>query len=152
MYTVGSIVGTGQVGSIWPRGTVVLRSVIVPGFGGTNVVEVVVVGGKVVVVVVVGKVEPEGSVESIEGTVTGGAKVGGGKVDAELKQSVPGRYKRMPKRRLGTGVAKTLLGRPAWAASMAAFHIRAGKVPPWTRGTPTATNSGMLFIGKYKSG
>ena len=152
MYTVGSIVGTGQVGSIWPRGTVVLRSVIVPGFGGTNVVEVVVVGGKVVVVVVVGKVEPEGSVESTEGTVTGGAKVGGGTVIAELKQSVPGRYKRMPKRRLGTGVAKTLLGRPAWAASMAAFHIRAGKVPPWTRGTPTATNSGMLFIGKYKSG
>ncbi len=35
---------------------------IVPGFGGTKVVEVVVVGGKVVVVVVVvvGKVEPEG--------------------------------------------------------------------------------------------
>jgi hypothetical protein len=133
---------------------VVLRSVIVPGFGGTKVVDVVVVGGKVVVVVVVvgGKVEPEGSVESTEGTVTGGAKVDGGTVVAELKQSVPGRYKRMPKRRLGTGVTKTLLGRPTRAASMVAFHIRAGKVPPWTRGTPTATNSGMLFIGKYKSG
>ena len=131
-----------------------LRSVIVPGFGGTKVVEVVVVGGKVVVVVVVvvGKVEPEGSVESTEGTVTGGAKVNGGTVVAELKQSVPGRYKRMPKRGLGAGVAKTLLGRPAWAASMAAFHMRDGKVPPRTRGTPTATNSGMLFIGKYKSG
>jgi len=131
---------------------VVLRSVIVPGFGGTKVVEVVVVGGKVVVVVVVGKVEPEGSVESTEGTVTGGAKVDGGTVVAELKQSVPGKYKRIPKRELGAGVAKTLLGRPAWAASMAAFHMRDGKVPPWTRGTPTATNSGMSFIGKYKSG
>ena len=127
---------------------------IVPGFGGTKVVEVVVVGGKVVVVVVVvvGTVDPEGSVESTEGTVTGGAKVGGGTVVAELKQSVPGRYKRMPKRRFGTGVAKTLLGRPAWAASMVAFQIRDGKVPPMTLGTPTATNSGMLFIGKYKSG
>ena len=127
-----------------------LRSVIVPGFGGTNVVEVVVVGGKVVVVG--GTVEPEGSVESTEGTVTGGAKVDGGTVVAELKQSVPGKYKRIPKRELGVGVAKTLLGRPAWAASMAAFHMRDGKVPPWTRGTPTATNSGMSFIGKYKSG
>jgi len=60
-------VGTGQVGSTTPRGTVVLRSVIVPGMGGTSVVVVVVV----LVVVVVGTVVAVGST----GTVSVGAEV-----------------------------------------------------------------------------
>ena len=68
MYSAGSIVGTGQFGSTTPRGTVVLRSVIAPGTGGTSVVEVVDV---VVLVVVVGTVVAVGST----GTVSVGVEV-----------------------------------------------------------------------------
>ena len=60
--------GTGQFGSTTPRGTVVLRSVIAPGTGGTSVVEVVDV---VVLVVVVGTVVAVGST----GTVSVGVEV-----------------------------------------------------------------------------
>ena len=64
--------GTGQVGSTTPRGTVVLRLVIEPGMGGTSVVVVVVVLVVVVlVVVVVGTVVAVGST----GTVSVGAEV-----------------------------------------------------------------------------
>ena len=61
--------GTGQVGSTTPRGTVVLRSVIAPGIGGTSVV--VVVDVVVLVVVVVGTVVAVGST----GTVSVGVDV-----------------------------------------------------------------------------
>ena len=103
MYSEGSIVGTGQVGSTTPRGTVVLRSVITPGTGGTKVVEVVLV---VVLVVVVGTVVAVGS----PGTVTGGDVVAVGGAVTGVKQSVPGKYKRIEPRGLAGGVEKNVAG------------------------------------------
>lgn len=103
MYSEGSIVGTGQVGSTTPRGTVVLRSVITPGTGGTKVVEVVLV---VVLVVVVGTVVAVGS----PGTVTGGDVVAVGGAVTGVKQSVPGKYKRIELRGLAGGVEKNVAG------------------------------------------
>ena len=103
MYSEGSIVGTGQVGSTTPRGTVVLRSVITPGTGGTKVVEVVLV---VVLVVVVGTVVAVGS----PGTDTGGDVVAVGGAVTGVKQSVPGKYKRIELRGLAGGVEKNVAG------------------------------------------
>jgi hypothetical protein len=103
VYSEGSIVGTGQVGSTTPLGTVVLRSVITPGAGGTKVVEVVLV---VVLVVVVGTVVAVGS----PGTVTGGDVVSVGGAVTGVKQSVPGKYKRIELRGLAGGVEKNVAG------------------------------------------
>ena len=103
MYSEGSIVGTGQAGSTTPLGTVVLRSVITPGAGGTKVVEVVLV---VVLVVVVGTVVAVGS----PGTVTGGDVVAVGGAVTGVKQSVPGKYKRIELRELAGGVEKNVAG------------------------------------------
>jgi hypothetical protein len=124
---------------------VVLMSVMTPGEGTmvvlvdvVDVVDVVVVGARVVdtpgspgVVVAVG---------AVVGAVT------------TVGQSVWGRYKRMEARAFGGGVGNNVAGLPANAPSMVAFQIRAGNVPPITRSTPAATNSGMSFIGRYKSG
>ena len=103
MYSEGSIVGTGQVGSTTPRGTVVLRSVITPGTGGTKVVEVVLV---LVLVVVVGTVVSVGS----PGTVATGDVVAVGGAVTGVKQSVPGKYKRIELRGLAGGVEKNVAG------------------------------------------
>ena len=103
MYSAGSIVGTGHVGSTTPLGTVVLRFVITPGTGGTKVVEVVLV---VVLVVVVGTVVAVGS----PGTVTGGDVVAVGGAVTGVKQSVPGKYKRIELRGLAGGVEKNVAG------------------------------------------
>ena len=103
MYSAGSIVGTGHVGSTTPLGTVVLRFVITPGTGGTKVVEVVLV---VVLVVVVGTVVAVGS----PGTVTGGDVVAVGGAVTGVKQSVPGKYKRIEPRGLAGGVEKNVAG------------------------------------------
>jgi len=104
VYSEGSIVGTGQAGSTTPLGTVVLRSVITPGAGGTKVVEVVLV--VVLVVVVVGTVVAVGS----PGTVTGGDVVAVGGAVTGVKQSVPGKYKRIELRGLAGGVEKNVAG------------------------------------------
>ena len=117
-----------------------------PGAGGTKVVEVVLV--VVLVVVVVGTVVTVGS----PGTVATGDVVAVGGAVTGVKQSVPGKYKRIALRELAGGVAKKVAGWPTRAASIAAFQIRDGKVPPITFGTPTATNSGIPTIGKYLSG
>jgi hypothetical protein len=103
VYSAGSIVGTGHVGSTTPLGTVVLRFVITPGTGGTKVVEVVLV---VVLVVVVGTVVAVGS----PGTVTGGDVVAVGGAVTGVKQSVPGKYKRIEPRGLAGGVEKNVAG------------------------------------------
>ena len=101
------------------------------------VVDVVVVGATVVDAVgSVGVVEAVG----IVGTVTGAG------------QSDSGRYKRIGSRGFAGGVGNKVAGRPANAASMVAFQMRAGNVPPITRSTPAATNSGMSFMGRYRSG
>mgnify|MGYP007090732542 FL=1 len=81
----------------------VLRSVITPGTGGTKVVEVVLV---VVLVVVVGTVVAVGS----PGTVTGGDVVAVGGAVTGVKQSVPGKYKRIELRGLAGGVEKNVAG------------------------------------------
>ena len=94
--------GTGQVGSTTPLGTVVLRSVIAPGTGGTSVVEVVVV----LVVVVVGTVVTVGSA----GTVSVGVEVSVGGAVTGVKQSVPGKYRRIDARGLADGVGKKVAG------------------------------------------
>lgn len=137
--------GTGQVGSTTPRGTVVLRSVITPGMGGTSVVEVVDV---VVLVVVVGTVVAVGSA----GTVAVGVDVWVGGAVIGVKQSFPGKYRRIDARVFAGGVGKKVAGWPTRAASIVAFQMRDGKVPPTTLSTPTAKNSGILTIGKYLSG
>lgn len=103
MYSAGSIVGTGHVGSTTPLGTVVLRFVIAPGTGGTKVVEVVLV---VVLVVVVGTVVSVGS----PGTVATGDVVAVGGAVTGVKQSVPGKYKRIEPRGLAGGVEKNVAG------------------------------------------
>jgi hypothetical protein len=103
VYSAGSIVGTGHVGSTTPLGTVVLRFVIAPGTGGTKVVEVVLV---VVLVVVVGTVVPVGS----PGTVATGDVVAVGGAVTGVKQSVPGKYKRIEPRGLAGGVEKNVAG------------------------------------------
>ena len=92
------------MGSTTPLGTVVLRSVIAPGTGGTNVVVVVVV--VVLVVVVVGTVVAVGST----GTVSAGIEVSVGGAVTGVKQSVPGRYNRMEGLTLMGGVAKKVAG------------------------------------------
>jgi hypothetical protein len=117
-----------------------------PGRGGTKVVEVVLVVE--LVVVVVGTVVAVGS----PGTVTTGDVVSVGGAVTGVKQSVPGRYKRIAPRGLAGGVGKKVAGWPTSAASMVAFQIRDGNVPPTTLSTPTARNSGILTIGKYRSG
>ena len=101
MYSAGSIVGTGHVGSTTPLGTVVLRFVIAPGTGGTKVVEVV-----LVLVVVVGTVVSVGS----PGTVATGDVVAVGGAVTGVKQSVPGKYKRIEPRGLAGGVEKNVAG------------------------------------------
>ena len=103
MYSAGSIVGTGHVGSTTPLGTVVLRFVIAPGTGGTKVVEVVLV---LVLVVVVGTVVSVGS----PGTVATGDVVAVGGAVTGVKQSVPGKYKRIELRGLAGGVEKNVAG------------------------------------------
>lgn len=103
MYSAGSIVGTGHVGSTTPLGTVVLRFVIAPGTGGTKVVEVVLV---LVLVVVVGTVVSVGS----PGTVATGDVVAVGGAVTGVKQSVPGKYKRIEPRGLASGVEKNVAG------------------------------------------
>lgn len=103
MYSAGSIVGTGHVGSTTPLGTVVLRFVIAPGTGGTKVVEVVLV---LVLVVVVGTVVSVGS----PGTVATGDVVAVGGAVTGVKQSVPGKYKRIEPRGLAGGVEKNVAG------------------------------------------
>ena len=103
MYSAGSIVGTGHVGSTTPLGTVVLRFVIAPGTGGTKVVEVVLV---LVLVVVVGTVVSVGS----PGTVATGDVVAVGGAVTGVKQSVPGKYKRIEPRGLAGGVEKKVAG------------------------------------------
>ena len=103
MYSAGSIVGTGHVGSTTPLGTVVLRFVIAPGTGGTKVVEVVLV---LVLVVVVGTVVSVGS----PGTVSTGDVVAVGGAVTGVKQSVPGKYKRIEPRGLAGGVEKNVAG------------------------------------------
>jgi len=117
-----------------------------PGRGGTKVVEVVLV--VVLVVVVVGTVVAVGS----PGTVTGGDVVAVGGAVTGVKQSVPGRYSRIDGRGLAGGVGKKVAGWPTRAASIVAFQIRDGNVPPTTLSTPTARNSGIPTIGKYLSG
>jgi hypothetical protein len=124
---------------------VVLRLGLPPGTGGTKVVEVVLV---VVLVVVVGTVVSVGS----PGTVATGDVVAVGGAVTVVKQSVPGKYKRIGPRALAGGVEKNVAGCPKSAASIVAFQIRDGKVPPRTFGTPTATNSGISTIGRYLSG
>ena len=103
MYSAGSIVGTGHVGSTTPLGTVVLRFVIAPGTGGTKVVEVVLV---LVLVVVGGTVVSVGS----PGTVATGDVVAVGGAVTGVKQSVPGKYKRIEPRGLAGGVEKNVAG------------------------------------------
>jgi len=103
VYSAGSIVGTGHVGSTTPLGTVVLRFVIAPGTGGTKVVEVVLV---LVLVVVVGTVVSVGS----PGTVATGDVVTVGGAVTGVKQSVPGKYKRIEPRGLAGGVEKNVAG------------------------------------------
>ena len=103
MYSAGSIVGTGHVGSTTPLGTVVLRFVIAPGTGGTKVVEVVLV---LVLVVVVGTVVSVGS----PGTVATGDVVAVGGAVTGVKQSVPGKYKRIELRGLAGGVERNVAG------------------------------------------
>jgi hypothetical protein len=98
------MVGTGHKGSTTPRGTVVLRSVMTPGNGGTNVVVVVEV--VVLVVVVVGTVVTVGST----GTVSAGIEVAVGGAVTAVKQSVPGRYSRIEGLALTGGVAKKVAG------------------------------------------
>ena len=105
MYSAGSIVGTGHVGSTTPLGTVVLRFVIAPGTGGTKVVEVVLVL-VLVLVVVVGTVVSVGS----PGTVATGDVVAVGGAVTGVKQSVPGKYKRIEPRGLAGGVEKNVAG------------------------------------------
>ena len=81
-----------------------LRSVIAPGNGGTNVV--VVVDVVVLVVVVVGTVVAVGST----GTVSAGIEVSVGGAVTDVKQSVPGRYSRIEGLALTGGVAKNVAG------------------------------------------
>ena len=115
-----------------------------PGTGGTIVVEVVVV----LVVVVVGTVVAVGSA----GMVSLGVEVSVGGAVTGVKQSVPGKYRRIDARGLADGVGKKVAGCPTRAASIVAFQMRDGNVPPTTLSTPTAKNSGILTIGKYLSG
>lgn len=132
------------MGSTCPRGIVVLMSVITPGRGTTvvlvvvDVVDVVVDGASVVDTV--GSAGVVVAVGVVPGTVTG------------VGQSDSGRYNRIASRGFAGGVGNNVAGRPAKAPSMVAFQMRAGKVPPITRSTPAATNSGMSFMGRYRSG
>jgi hypothetical protein len=82
---------------------VVLRFVIAPGTGGTKVDEVVLV---VVLVVVVGTVVSVGSPSTV---ATGDVVAVGGAVTG-VKQSVPGKYKRIEPRGLASGVEKNVAG------------------------------------------
>ena len=78
--------------------------VIAPGTGGTRVVEVVDV--VVLVVVVVGTVVAVGST----GTVSLGVEVSVGGAVTGVKQSVPGKYRRIDARGLADGVGKKVAG------------------------------------------
>ena len=82
----------------------VSRSVIAPGIGGTSVV--VVVDVVVLVVVVVGTVVAVGSI----GTVSAGVEVSVGGAATGVKQSVPGKYRRIDALGLADGVGKNVAG------------------------------------------
>ena len=68
-------------------------------------------------------------------------------VEPANRHSMPGRTRRSFGLAGGGGLTQS----PAWVASSAvsvnAFQIWAGKVPPWTRGTPDASNSAMSIMG-----
>ncbi|MFZ9565528.1 MAG: hypothetical protein ACO3AT_10155, partial [Ilumatobacteraceae bacterium] len=89
--------GNGHVGSTWPRGMVVLMSVMTPGCGAT-VLDVVVVVDVVVDVVVVETGTDVEAVGSPGTEVAVGALVG---TVISVGQSTWGRYKRIGVREFG---------------------------------------------------
>jgi hypothetical protein len=71
---------------------------------------------------------------------------------ARNRHSVPGRYRRTAGRVGAGGAIQSVTGSNTCAGSMYASQMRAGNVPPCTRGTPSSRNSGMRVISVYRFG